>query len=199
MTNPFSKLNTHPVAPATPVYHFLQGLPERVTMNDPAIDVMTDLKRVKAVTIAPTVSIELARQTMIGAGVRLLLVTDTDAHILGVISARDIMGAKPVRFSSEQRVGRDEIHVEDIMTPVGALEALDLEDVYRARVGDVVTTLREAGRQHTLVLDQDANTGKPVLRGLFSATQIGAQLGVEITANGRMQSFAELEAMLVSG
>jgi len=199
MNEPYSRLDTHPVAPATPVYHFLQGLPQRVKMNDPAIDVMTDLKRVKAVTTGPTVSIELAQQTMIGASVRLLLVIDADGHILGVITARDIMGEKPVSYSSEHRVGRDSILVEDIMTPVGALEALDLEEVFQVRVGDVVATLREAGRQHALVIEQDANSGKPVVRGLFSATQIGTQLGVEIAANGRVQSFAELEAMLVSG
>ena len=50
------------------------SLTQKVTMESPAMAVMTDLERVMAITIGPLNSVEMANQRMIDAGVRLLLV-----------------------------------------------------------------------------------------------------------------------------
>jgi CBS-domain-containing membrane protein len=197
MARSYIALPGHPLPPGTPAYHYLQGLPERVEVGDPAINVMTDLKRVRVITVEPEVNIDDALQKMIHAGVRLLIVTDPETNVTGVISARDIMGEKPVSYISRERVSRADITVADIMTPREELDALEMADVLKARVGDIVATLRERGRQHALVLDQSESSGR-VVRGIFSVTQIGAQLGVEIQATGQVQSFAELEQMLMA-
>jgi len=60
----------------------------------------------------------------------------------------------------------------------------------------VVATLRRAGRQHTLVVEQNSN-GQQVVRGLFSATQIARQLGVAIQTDEVARTFYEIEAHLV--
>lgn len=196
MPERYSRLNTHALPAGTPVFRYLQGLPDKVTMKDPAIDVMTDLRRVKAITVEPGLSIDAALQKMRMAEVRSLVVVDVATTVIGLITVRDITGEKPINYTSLERVPRREIHVEDVMTPQHQIEVLSMEDVYRCRVGDIVRTLREAGRQHALVLDRDAATRRPVVRGIFSITQIGNQLGVVIEASGRVQSFAEVEALL---
>lgn len=198
MAASYRRLAGYPLARSTPVYRYTQGLPARVTMDDPALNVMTDLKRVKVVTVEPEASVDEAHHKMIIAEVRLLIVTDDADHVLGVITARDIMGEKPVHVTSRERVPRKDVQVHHIMTPRDHLDALEMADVLRARVGDVVTTLREASRQHALVIDRHEEHGDAVVRGIFSLTQIGTQLGVEIPVEGKVQSFAEIEALLAA-
>ena len=56
------------------------------------------------------------------------------------------------------------------------IEVLPLEVVLHACVGEIVETLKHAGCQHPLVVDQEPFTDKPIARGVFSAFQIGRQL-----------------------
>ncbi|NIP74083.1 MAG: CBS domain-containing protein [Gammaproteobacteria bacterium] len=193
MSPAYNRLTSYQLKPQTPVYRYTQGLPEIVSMEHPATDVMTDLRRVKVVTVEPELGIDDALQKMWHTGVRLLIVTDPSDHVLGLITARDIMGEKPVSYISRHRVSRRDIQVHHIMTSREEIEALDMGDVERACVGDIVSTLQDAGRQHALILEQGENTA---VRGIFSLTQIGHQLGVEIPAGGLVQSFAEIEALL---
>lgn len=171
---------------------------QKVTLESPAMAVMTDLERVMAVTIAPNASIESANQRMIAAGVRLLLVVDGGADIVGLITASDILGEKPLKH--RQRTGEtfNEILVRDIMTPREELDVLQLRDVFRARVGDLVATLKSFGRQHALVVEADGESVAQKVRGIFSATQIGRQLGVNVTPGEIASTFAELEVALLS-
>ena len=54
------------------------------------------------------------------------------------------------------------------MTLYPRLEVLDITDVLRATVGDIIATLREQGRQHALVVDTDPDSGKEAVRGIFA-------------------------------
>lgn len=177
-------------------YRLSTELSKNLTADSPAAQVMTDLKRVTAVTLEPNASIDAALQKMIYCGVRLLLVVGSDGAVAGIITARDIMGEKPIHIVSTQRIARDEVIVEQIMTMQDNVDVLTMEEVLRASVGDIIVTLRQAGHQHALVVDTDAATGKQIIRGIFSTTQIGRQLGVEIQPTGIVQSFAELEVLL---
>jgi len=170
----------------------------RVTADSPAIEVMTDLYKITPVTVMPYVSIEGANRKMIDHGVRLLFVTNDEREILGIITATDILGEKPMKHL--QRVGgtRGDILVQDIMTPRDTLEALDFRDVAKARVGDIVATLKEAGRQHTLVVERDGHTDQPIVRGMFSSTRIGRQLGTRIVIGDVAKTFVALERVLAS-
>jgi hypothetical protein len=82
------------------------------------------------------------------------------------------------------------------MTPHERLEVMLYEDVLKARVGDIIATLRRSGRQHALVVDTDSATRLPGIRGIFSTTQIARQIGAEITLPGHAANFAELGAAL---
>jgi len=169
--------------------------PERVTLADPAIRVMTDFRAVTAVVILPGDAVDEAHHRMIQRGVRSLLVVNQDRDVVGLITATDILGEKPMQVISQRGIRRGELLVRDVMTPHDRLEALDLADVRTAKVGHIVTTLRKAGRQHTLVVEQDAHAAQSV-RGLFSATQIARQLGVAIPTTEVAHTFAEIESQL---
>lgn len=189
----FARVASHPLGSARP-HRLNEETPKLVTLDSPATDVMTDLRRVQVVTVEPDERAEMALQEMIHAGVRLLLVTSTSDEVVGLLTARDLMGERPVKVASEERISHDQVRVEQVMTPRESIDALNIADVRRARVGDIVVTLRDAGRQHALVMDP-LPKGE-VVCGIFSVTQIGRQLGLEISANGHAQSFVELAKLL---
>ena len=172
-----------------------QVVPERVTLEDPAQNVMTDFKGVTAVIILSGDSVEEAHRRMIQRGVRLLLVVDQNRHVVGAITATDILGEKPMQAVSQRGIRREELLVRDVMTSQDRLEVLDMNDVRAARVGHIVSTLRQSGRQHALVVERDAARGVTV-RGVFSATQIARQLGVAIPTSEIARTFSEIEAQL---
>ena len=64
--------------------------------------VMTDLRQITAATIGPDVTLAQATQTMISRGVRLLLVVNRDDDVLGVITARDTQGERPIQMIQKQ-------------------------------------------------------------------------------------------------
>jgi hypothetical protein len=81
------------------------------------------------------------------------------------------------------------------MSPCASLQVLNMEQVRTAKVGHIVATLKHAGRQHTLVVDQNGKGGAR-LRGIFSTTQIVRQLGMTIQTISLANTFAEIEAQL---
>ena len=172
-----------------------QSTLDRVQLDSPAIDVMTDLTRVTAVIILAGDTVDEAFRRMVQRGVRMLLVVDQDRKVLGVITANDVSGEKPVQIAVQQGLHRDEVLVRNCMTPCASLQVLDLGRVKAAKVGHIVATLKQAERQHTLVVERDEK-GSPRLRGIFSTTQIVRQLGMTIQTNAVANTFAEIEALL---
>ncbi len=172
-----------------------QPVVEWVTADQPALMVMTDFSVVTAFIIAPLENIEAARTKMIHHGVRLLLVTDEQNQILGLVTAFDLTSERPMQIIQTQGIRHDEVLVKDIMTPRERLEVLRLEDLQKATVGDVVKTLQTQGRQHALVVERQGEGGQ-VLRGMLSSTQIGRQLGTTIETTAVASSFAEIRSHL---
>lgn len=170
--------------------------PGPASANSPAIEVMTDLRLVPAATIDPETHIDVANQAMIARGVRSLLVVGRDGAVLGVVTSRDILGERPMQMVSKRGMRHEDIKVSDIMTPWRDMEVIDYADVLRARVGSVVETLKRSGRQHALVVDRDGATGRQMVRGIFSASQVARQLGVPMQAAEVARTFAEIEAAI---
>jgi CBS domain-containing protein len=168
----------------------------KVALESPALTVMTDLSRVSPATIAPDASIEGANRFMMMRGVRLLLVVDEREDVLGVISATDILGERSMRVATGRGLRRDELAVADVMTPAEKVEVIALADVEGARVGHVVATLMHAGRQHALVVDSEPATGRQMVRGILSLSQVARQLGRPLQLSEVARTFAEIEAVL---
>jgi len=183
-----------PLVPLGPRARLSEPMPPgRVTLDDPAFSVMTDLREVSAATTTADESIATAEAIMIRRGVRLLFVLDAERKLVGVITATDLLGEKPMRFMQARNVTHIEIQVGDLMTPAASLEALAVMDVAQMRVGHIVATMKAVGRLHLMVAE---DRGQRV-RGLFSASQIARQLGVDLQTIEVAQTFADIEAALV--
>jgi CBS domain-containing protein len=168
---------------------------ERVQLDSPAVDVMTDLTRITAVIILAGDTVDEAFRRMVQRGVRLLLVVDQDRKVQGVITADDVSGEKPVQIAAQQGIHRDEVLVRNCMTPCAGLQVLEWAQVQAAKVGHIVSTLKLAGRHHALVVEHNGQTATR-LRGIFSTTQIVRQLGMTLQTNPVANTFAEIEAQL---
>ncbi|MGH8398121.1 MAG: CBS domain-containing protein [Gammaproteobacteria bacterium] len=194
MTKDFKPLPVMTAPSKTSLMRPSDLLPSNVTLNNPAIDVMTDLNRKEAVTVDPNLSLEAAEGRMRNSRIRMLFVLNENADLLGLITLSDIKGMRPMRFQQAMGVSRNEVLVRDVMTPTDKLEALALTDVVQSCVGDIIQTLKSTGRQHALVIEHTP-TG-PAIRGIFSARQVGRQLDVQIDTSGIAWTFAELETAL---
>ncbi len=166
-----------------------------VLPDDPALSVMTDLRRVPAVLVDPDVDIEAAMRIMIRRNVRSLFVANVDNEVLGLITATDLLGEKPMQHLARYGGRGRGILVRGPVTPHARLEVLPMREVERARVGHVLATLNVAGRQHAMVVEEDAD-GHDVVRGVFSASQLEKQLGQRVAAGAPARTFAEIEAAL---
>lgn len=195
MNRSYNVIPTTPLQKGATFHKPRQVLPERVTMDDPVSAVMTDFTVVTAYTIFPLETIEAAREKMIHRGVRMLLVVDDMHHILGLITATDLTGEKPMQVVQTQGIRYSDVLVKDIMTPRERLEVLCMDDMQTACVGDIVTTLKAHGRQHALAVERTSGQAQ-ILRGLFSISQINRQLGTQVDVVGVASTFAELGAAL---
>ena len=169
-------------------------LPERVGLENPALDVMTDFRRLTAFIATPGDTIQQAEERMIRRKVRLLFVMDSQDRVAGLITSTDIHGEKPMQVVQSRGIRRDDVLVADVMTPVERLEAVDYDDIAHARVGHVLETLKARGRQHALVIEHTENG--QMVRGLLSLSQLCKQLGVTVETTEVASSFIEIEQQL---
>ena len=165
-----------------------------ITEKDSALRVMTDLKVVTPFQIEASALIDAANDKMMACGVRLLFVNDAQGDLVGLITSKDVLGEKPLLFVTRNGGTHHDITVKDIMTPLSKLEVIPLAQVERATVGDIVEALKDCRRHHMLVLQ--TQEGRNCVRGIFSITQVGRQLGVAISPSERAQGFAQLNKAL---
>ena len=135
---------------------------------------------------------------MIVSGVRLLFVVDASFKILGSITSYDIQGENPLRYlqSRDCRIGicsREDILVQDIMTPVQKWKVIKYEQLYHATLANVAMTFKDLGQRHLIVVDSVSGRNGQVVRGLFSLTTFERALGTNIDSTGVANSFAEIK------
>ncbi len=112
---------------------------------------------------------------------------------VSLVTSRDLIGPRPHQVMLQRGIPFAEVMVQDIMTPAADIEVIPIEAVLHARVGDVVMTLKNSGRQHALVVEEDSSNGKPMIRGIFSASQIARQLGIVLQQHELSQTFAQID------
>ncbi|HUJ01413.1 MAG TPA: CBS domain-containing protein [Usitatibacter sp.] len=195
MERSYAPIASRPMSEGTFVRQPAHDAGAPITLEDPALAIMTDLRRIPAVMVDPEVDIEAAMRIMVRRNVRSLFVVDVENRLLGLITATDLLGEKPLQHIQQYGGRRSEIRVRDLMTPGSRLEVLPMPEVARARVGHVLATLARAGRQHAMAVEDEPD-GTQVVRGVFSASQIEKQLGRPVHVGARARSFAEIEAAL---
>jgi len=161
---------------------------------------MTDLRQIPAIRIAEDRTLTEAESHMVAAGVRLLFVVDARDILIGLITAYDLAGEKPLMKSMAREAHPDlhtpnQVLVRDIMQPVSDWRGIDYPSAERGRIGDIVQTFEQLGQPHLLVFEL-TDGESPVVRGLFSATQLERVLGVRFNLISRPGSFAEIEQVL---
>ena len=178
-------------------------VPELVHLDGPAVDVMTDFRKVQALTVRPNISISEALEEMkwvqvyIGSelcAVRVcnLLVTDEAREIIGLVTSDEIRGGKPIEIAHDKGIRHTEVTVAMVMIPLADISALDIVAVRKARVADIVETMRERRCWHLLVVEQDEE-GEQRVRGMFTRSQICRQLAEDVKEEvGPCHSFAQL-------
>src|ERR1035438_7785683 len=81
-----------------------QSVAAGVTQASPALEVMTDLRQVSAVIVTQLESVDEAERRMRQRGVRLLLVVDEARRVVGIVTATDVLGEKPMQASHARGV-----------------------------------------------------------------------------------------------
>jgi len=198
MIKEYKPLQTFPLKTGSSFVRPVQTLPEFVKLGDQAINVMTDLNKVSVVSVRAKTSMDQANAKMIRYGVRLLLVLDDNDQVAGLLTAADVLGEKPMRYLQNMGGTHADIMVRDIMTTQRELEALKIEDVKKAEVGQIVASLKKSHRQHALVVAEGSD-GRQAVCGLFSITQIARQLGAQVQSFELARTFAEIEAVIARG
>jgi hypothetical protein len=156
---------------------------------------MTDLSQVTLFTAELTTPLAKALETMVNRGVRMLLVRDSEGTVKGLITSRDIESSKTEKIRRKAGGRWEDLLVCDLMTLGGKVEVLLMDAVRKARVGDIIATLRKVNRQHAMVMETDPSSGRSAVRGIFSLSQIATQLGLDIDPSGGPTTFAEFDRL----
>lgn len=144
----------------------------QVGLNDHATSVMTDFRERAFFNVGADEHIDATLDKMRHAGLRAAFVMDRhNDKLLGLITAYDIMGEKPVRFMHGHGAGRHEIRVSDIMEGLSEMAALDIKELEHATVQSVLDALQKSGRTHLPVMEY-THGEPPHLRGLFSSSKV---------------------------
>ncbi len=167
--------------------------PDMLYPEASALEAMTDLNFVPAATVAADSSFSHAHQMMKDRGVRMVFAIDADKQVKGLLTASDVLGPRPEDIAQKLGIAQEALLVQHVMTLVEVVEVLSLVDVVHARVGDIVATLRNSGRQHALVVDREPPEDCLMIRGIFSASQIARQLGVPVKVGDLEHTYAQIE------
>ena len=195
MSNEYQSLTYSPLPSGTLITHNRRARAENITAEDPALSMMTDFNHTRPFATSADASIEEINNKMLACGVRLLFVAEQDEVLLGLVTYNDIFGEKPLQYIQEYGGKREEITALDIMTPMSRLESLELSDILRSRLGDIIETMKTSGRQHVLVTE-DQTDGSQAISGMFSSTQIEKRLKIKIELSPRANTFADIERAL---
>jgi CBS domain-containing protein len=194
--DPRSPLPTKRLPSGTVIAQARDWQTDPVTLDSPALEVMTDLTTVKAATVGPSMTLRQAEQTMIYLGVRTLFVVSEMPAIEGLVTSTDLHGNQQMRLVQQRNIRYEELCVADVMAGLSELDAIDYEDMKAATVGNVVATLRRHGRNHLLVSEATAGEQRRRVRGVISRTQIERQLGLPVPVTEVANTFADVVQML---
>ncbi|RTE67568.1 CBS domain-containing protein [Amphritea opalescens] len=168
------------------------------SVNNPAIEVMTDFSEVVPVTVTEGVSVDDALERMKSQHVRLLFVITLAGKFVGVISSHDIAGHKVIVHMQNHGVTRDEVAVGHIMLHKQHLRSITFDQITHSRIGDIMLTLKNSGDQHLLVVDE-TEIGIKRIRGIISASDVSRKLRVGFDIMYEAKSFAQIEKIITEG
>lgn len=146
--------------------------PWYVGAGEAAVSVMTDFSERHSVTVPAAASLEAALDHMRHTGVRCAFVLDDSGQrVIGMITAYDIMGDRPMQIAQASAVARAELTVRNVMQALPECLALSMAEVARATAGEILQLFEESGLTHIPVVEP-IEGGQLRLRGMFSAARL---------------------------
>ena len=140
--------------------------------RDSALSVMTDFRERASITVSDTETIDDAMEHMRHTGVRCAFAVDAPMRaVLGLITAYDIVGEKPMQYMLSRSIRRCEILVRDIMLEISSCAVVDIKQIERATVAAVANMFTANRLTHVPVIETNEN-GEQRLRGLLSAAKV---------------------------
>ncbi|WP_311064422.1 CBS domain-containing protein [Halomonas sp. DWK9] len=156
--------------------------PKQLTPESPALSVLTDFTQVMPQSISGDTPIDDAHLKMRHGGIRLLFVMDKQAHCVGVLTAKEVIGTRRINLAMQQRnLERSEVTAAMIMTPWEKLSAMPLEQLASLTIEDLLLSMESFTEQHLLITERKPNQELSV-RGIISATDIQTVMGSRIPA-----------------
>jgi CBS domain-containing protein len=190
MIHAYKLLETHPLKPYTSIHH-PESQDSLITLDSPAITIFTDFKSRPVETIHPETSLPNGMIEMKASKVKSLIVVNDEGEILGLVSLKDIQGLKTGRMAQYHSLSPAELTIAHVMTPAHKLETIEFKFLANARVGHIAKIIHEHDLQHLLVVDHD-EIGAPKVRGIFSATRLARQLGIDPLGTMSSHTFEEM-------
>lgn len=176
--------------------HALLPQPQlHASLTDPATSLLTDLRLAPCVTVDHRDGIAPTLHVMQRARVRMAFVTGVGGELVGLVTADDLQGERPLLCAMADHVSLEELTLEQVMTPLAEWQVVDAWQIEHTRLGNVAATMREHGLRYLLVVERSAQATE--IRGLISARRLEQALGIELGTRLHSRSFAELEAALV--
>ena len=149
--------------------------------QDPALSVMTDFRERASVTVLDTAPIDDALEHMRHTGVRCAFAIDAQSRVvLGLLTAYDITGEKPMQYMVSRAIRRCEVLVRDIMQEMLTCRVADIKQIELATVDAVANMFIGNRLTHVPVMERD-ETGQQRLRGLLSAAKVKRLLSRSFT------------------
>lgn len=162
--------------PLEKVSHLVQ--PEEfggLDMDSPATEFFTDFKKHRPLTIEGDTPALDAAMLMRRSHARMKLVTDANGELIGTITIDDLSDVNlMVRVAQGERL--KDVTVSEMMFPKREILAMDIQEIERATIGDVIETLQRTGQSHCLVVDKRRDH----IRGLIAASEVERRLHVPI-------------------
>lgn len=157
-----------------------------LTLSSPALLALQDFRQAQPMTIDDNTPLEEARAVFHRAHVKLKLALDRAGNITGILVPGHLSKQNEL-LKQADGFDRKQLTVKDLMIPVQALEALDIDQLQHATVANLLNTLQVNGLQYCLV----TNTTHSSLIGLISAEELASRVHAPIKLR-RAPSFVEL-------
>lgn len=140
--------------------------------TDPALSVMTDFRERSSVTVPEMITIDAALEHMKHTGVRCAFAIDeAQRQVVGLITAYDIMGEKPMRHMRLTSTVRAQVLVKDLMLRLPEWQVVHIKPVEHHTVAAVAHLFDETLLTHIVVVETDDH-GLQRLRGILSAAKV---------------------------
>ncbi|PKG54371.1 MULTISPECIES: CBS domain-containing protein [Halomonadaceae] len=165
---------------------------KRLSPTSPAMTVLTDFSQVVPQSVKADTPIDDAHLKMRHGGVRLLFVMDQQAHCIGVITSKEVIGTRRINIAMQQRnLSREEVTAEMIMTPWHKLSAMPISQLGSLTIEDLVLSMESFTDQHLLITEYN-DSQELRIRGIISASDIQSAVGKDINPVPMAKSFADI-------